>query len=265
MTSSVGARITAALRKRPLLWNGITGGLLCAASDGATQRYEAQWKTNTTVRDKTEQSRRHDTKGDDDRNGNSKESSKDGILAPSPIHNIKMLLPVRKTLEDDCGEGEIGLTHDALDWRRLIAAGCIGVFFGGCVYPFAYAKLDAVWTGTALATVIKKSIVEIATVGIFVNSCSMTSRGLLRGDKDVSTVAQHVVQEIPTVTRDDFFVWFPYNMLAFSVIPSFVRPISTLFMEASWQAYISFRSHDFEDTLEQVHSCVDGMDQPQPV
>ena len=76
----------------------------------------------------------------------------------------------------------------------------------------------------------------------------MTSRGLCRGDKEANIVAIHVAHELPTVTKNDFLVWFPYNCLAFSIIPQFIRPFSTLVMEASWQGYISFRSHDFEET-----------------
>ena len=39
-----------------------------------------------------------------------------------------------------------------LDSRRLLSAGAIGVFFGGFVYPFAYAKLDALWKGVTIIT-----------------------------------------------------------------------------------------------------------------
>jgi hypothetical protein len=104
-------------------------------------------------------------------------------------------------------------------------------FFGGLVYPTAYATLDLIWVGTKFSTVLKKSLVEIATVGIFVNSISMTSRGLLRGDKDHKEVVQHVANELPTVTRNDCLVWLPYIMLAFSVV---LRPtMTTSVMEAS--------------------------------
>lgn len=110
----------------------------------------------------------------------------------------------------------------------------------------AYARLDAMWVGTKFATVLKKSLVEIASVGIFVNSISMTTRGILRGDQDSTSVLQHVSKELPDVTRNDFFVWLPYNMLAFSVIPAVLRPTTTAAMEASWQTYISLRAHDFQ-------------------
>lgn len=122
---------------------------------------------------------------------------------------------------------------------------------GGVVYPGAYAQLDAIWKGTSMATAVKKSVLEIFTVGIFVNTLSMTCRGLFRGDRAPTQVAEHVVHELPTVTRNDVLVWLPYNLVAFSVIPTIVRPATTAIMEASWQGYISWRSHDIEATEEE--------------
>jgi hypothetical protein len=249
-----------AVRKRPLLFNGFSGGILCAGSDGATQQYESEWKeqwynsadhhNSIPIHDSTVDppsasapAPSYATATTDIIRPTYSTATTDvppGIMAPSPIQNeVTAKNPERPAKAHEA-------VAVAFDWKRFFAAGAIGVFFGGCVYPLAYAKLDAVWTGTALATVTKKSIVEIATVGILVNSCSMISRGLCRGDKEASTVALHVAQELPTVTRNDFLVWFPYNMLAFSIIPSVVRPFSAIFMEASWQAYISLRSHDFD-------------------
>ena len=115
---------------------------------------------------------------------------------------------------------------------------------GGWVYPTAYARLDALWKGTHFTAVLQKSVVEIATVGIFVNSVSMTSRGLLVG-RDVKEVASHVVEEMPVVTLNDARVWLPYNMIAFSVIPVAIRPTTTLLMEAGWQTYISLMSNNY--------------------
>lgn len=131
-----------------------------------------------------------------------------------------------------------------LDMRRAAAAGLIGSFFGGGVYPFAYAKLDAIWKGTNFSSVLQKSIVEIFTVGIFVNTISMTSRGLLVG-RDAKSVANHVKTEMPTVTLNDVKVWLPYNLVAFTFIPAYIRPSTTALMEATWQTYISLRSNDY--------------------
>lgn len=72
----------------------------------------------------------------------------------------------------------------------------------------------------------------------------MISRGILVG-RDTNHVAQHALEELPNVTKNDFMVWLPYNLVAFSVIPIYVRPTTTAFMEASWQTYISNRSHDY--------------------
>ena len=98
--------------------------------------------------------------------------------------------------------------------------------------------------GTHLLTVFTKSVVEIATVGIFVNSLSMASRGSLAGRR-IGDIFEHVRTEMPKVTLNDVRVWLPYNMLAFTFIPAFIRPTTTALMEATWQTYISLRAHDY--------------------
>jgi hypothetical protein len=42
-------------------------------------------------------------------------------------------------------------------------------------------------------------------------------------------MADHVVRELPIVTRNDVVVWLPYNLMAFSVIPPVLRPTTTAF------------------------------------
>ena len=141
--------------------------------------------------------------------------------------------------------------------QRILAAAAIGAFFGGFVYPKAYAKLDAVWHGTHFSAVLQKSLVEIATVGIFVNSISMSCRGLLMG-RECDPVMRHVANELPTVTVNDARVWLPYNMLAFSVIPAVLRPTTTLVMEAAWQTYISLVSNKNQSSLSSSSSMSPG-------
>ncbi len=204
-----GGIVVASLKRNPIVLNVVTGGLLCASSDVLAQHLE------------------HDN--------------------PNPPRN--------PSCENSPSQGESSKQQPLLassmtsfiriDWLRVASAGLIGSFFGGFVYPMAYAKLDSIWVGTHFSAVVKKALVEIATVGIFVNSISMTTRGVLRGDKDASSVFQHVSRELPVITKNDFFVWMPYNMLAFSIIPAFLRPTTTAAMEASWQTYISLRAHDF--------------------
>jgi len=132
--------------------------------------------------------------------------------------------------------------YQDFDYRRFWTTGILGVFFGGMVYPYAYERLDRLWPGTDFFNVLKKSMLEIATVGIFVNSVSMTARGLLVG-RPTETVLPHVAEEMPRVTANDIKVWMPYNLIAFSVIPVYIRPSTTAMMEAAWQTYISLRSH----------------------
>ena len=133
---------------------------------------------------------------------------------------------------------------DDIDTRRFLTAATIGALFGGFVYPNAYKQLDKLWKDSDLSSIVKKSIVEIFTVGIFANSVSMGARGLLVGHEP-NHVVSHVMKEMPHVTFNDFKVWFPYNMLLFSAIPVYVRPATTSLMEALWQTYISLRSNDY--------------------
>ena len=95
-----------------------------------------------------------------------------------------------------------------------------------------------------LFSVVQKSVVDIATVAVFVNSVSMSARGLLAG-RSRGDVAAHVSREMPGVTLNDARVWLPYNLVAFAFIPQFIRPSTTALMEASWQTYISLRSHAY--------------------
>jgi len=132
-----------------------------------------------------------------------------------------------------------------LESRRLLSAGAIGILFGGFVYPLAYARLDALWKGVSFAATLKKSLLEVATVGIFVNSVSISARGWLVG-RDADQVARHTIQEMPRVTLNDARVWLPYNLVAFSVIPIYIRPATTSLMEACWQTYISLCSHNYQ-------------------
>jgi hypothetical protein len=142
------------------------------------------------------------------------------------------------------------LQHSFLDHHRVLSAGIMGIFFGGVVYPFAYARLDALWAGVHFSSVLKRSLLEIATVGIFVNSVSMCARGITsKGHDKLDEVSNHVVREMPVVTLNDARVWLPYNLLAFSVIPIHVRPATTSLMEAMWQTYISLRSHDYHQSI----------------
>lgn len=117
----------------------------------------------------------------------------------------------------------ISMPIEDFDTTRFLSASFIGAFFGGFVYPIAYKHLDRIWKGNDLLSIGKKSLVEVFTVGIFANSVSMASRGILVG-KDPYQVATHVRKEMPGVTLNDLKVWFPYNMIAFGVIPAYIRP-----------------------------------------
>lgn len=131
-----------------------------------------------------------------------------------------------------------------LSVKRLVAACLLGAFFGGVVYPTAYGVLDHIWEDPSAISILQKSVVEIATVGVFVNTVSMTFRGWAT-DSPGQTLP-HVRKELPSLILSDAKVWLPYNLVAFSIIPPFVRPTTTALMEASWQTYISLRANDID-------------------
>jgi hypothetical protein len=194
------------IQKRPLVFNGAIGGVVLGTSDGVAQ----------TLENSSHQLQWNSTAGTAalDNGGNS---------ALSRL--------------ESCWE--------AVDGRRMIAATMLGILFGGVIYPMAYAKLDKIWYKKDFRSLLSKSLVEIFSVGIFVNSLSMLGRGVIGAGHTVSETVQHVRDELVQVTLNDIKVWLPYNLLAFSIIPPWIRPTTTAFMEAMWQTYISLRANDY--------------------
>lgn len=135
---------------------------------------------------------------------------------------------------------------DNFDRTRFVTAAGMGVLLTGFVYPLAYSKLDKIIVGTHWKAVLKKSVLEIFTVGIVVNSLSMFGRGYFTGRHTAVECVSHVREELPTVTVNDAKIWIPYNFIAFGYIPLSVRPATTSFMEALWQTYISLRSNNYQ-------------------
>jgi len=82
----------------------------------------------------------------------------------------------------------ITFSMDHFDMIRLLSAGTVGAFFGGCVYPFAYKRLDLIWKGKDVMSIAKKSLLEVFTVGVFANSVSMGARGLLTGKNPIDVI-----------------------------------------------------------------------------
>ncbi len=195
------------IQRRPALAHGVVGFILFGASDAFAQQIEGSVKQGEMMTSRT-----------------SKKASKEETTA---YHSC------------------ITLNMDNFDMIRFLSAGSIGAFFGGCVYPFAYRRLDLLWKGKDVVSIAKKSLLEVFTVGIFANSVSIGARGLLTG-KNPREVCLHVWEEMRDVTFNDLRVWFPYNLLAFGIIPISIRPATTSLMEAGWQTYISLRSNAYE-------------------
>ena len=246
MASSIVAlasRAITAIRSNPYAFNSVTGFSLFTGSDALAQNLES---TNSQLLiEKNENAiaqKKNDTREIDDGAENDATTPANQAMHKSADVQKSGTMATSSTKIFD-------LT--TLDSRRLLSAGAIGVFFGGFVYPIAYAKLDALWKGVTIITTLKKSLLEIATVGIFVNSISISTRGLLVG-KDTDKVVEHTMQEMPGVTINDARVWLPYNIVAFSVIPIYIRPATTSLMEACWQTYISLCSHNYRADQKEV-------------
>ena len=231
-------RAITAIRSNPYAFNSVTGFSLFTGSDALAQNLES---TNSQLLMEKNENAIAQKKNDTTR------KIDDGVendAATATNQAMHKSIDVQKSGTMATSSTKI-FDLTTLDSRRLLSAGAIGVFFGGFVYPFAYAKLDALWKGVTIITTLKKSLLEIATVGIFVNSISISTRGLLVG-KDTDMVVEHTMQEMPGVTINDARVWLPYNIVAFSVIPIYIRPATTSLMEACWQTYISLCSHNYK-------------------
>mmetsp|Transcript_52018 Transcript_52018/g.125509 ORF Transcript_52018/g.125509 Transcript_52018/m.125509 type:complete len:270 (-) Transcript_52018:427-1236(-) len=232
--SSFASFVWRGIRKRPRLFNGISGGILCGLSDMVAQEYEHHINTDSidTARETHHREHHPHTRLDSQKTSRQQQPKQQEQQQQQQPLSLSLSLAAR------------------MDWYRAGAAGVLGVFLGGGVYPSAYTWLESMWVGKGFSSVFKKSITEILTVGVFVNSFSMTYRGVLRGDHTTVEVLEHVANEIPTVTRNDLLIWGPYNLLAFTLIPQVIRPATTVCCEACWQAYISLRSHHFEQPEE---------------
>ena len=201
------------LQKRPALSHGIVGFVLFGASDILAQQLEASQNL-------------------------ANEKTKSTFLSQG--------LSMGKTLKKEKEKSKLsfqGFSMEHFDLIRFLSAGVIGACLSGYVYPFAYKNLDRIWKGKDLLSISKKSVIEVFTVGIFANSLSMGASGILVA-KNPNQVVSHVKEEIPEVTHNDLKVWFPYNMIAFGMIPVYIRPVTTSLMECLWQTYISLVSND---------------------
>ncbi len=103
----------------------------------------------------------------------------------------------------------ITFSMDHFDMIRLMSAGTVGAFFGGCVYPFAYKRLDLIWKGKDVISIAKKSLLEVFTVGVFANSVSMGARGLLTGKNPIDVIVSIFMR----IFTEDVCTQFAYLLL----------------------------------------------------
>jgi len=200
--------------RQELIVNGVVGGVLFSASDVLAQRIEQCNKPQSSVGGKRKR----------------KDEQPRGI--------VQHLLDTDRTF------------YHSVDWKRWTSAGILGACLSCGLYPAAYRAIDKIWKRKDFTSLVQKSVVEIFTVGIVANSLSMLVRGLAPGESDGSQhspaqVLTHMKNEIQQVTIDDFKLWFPYNMAAFTFVPTHIRPLTTMVMETIWQTYMSLHSNNY--------------------
>jgi hypothetical protein len=194
-----------------LIINGVLGGVLFCASDVLAQRLE-QCEPKSVDKQK----------GDKERN-----------------RSIQHLLATDREF------------YRTVDWKRSSSAGILGAFLSGGLYPAGSDAIDNIWKSKDFFSSAQKSVVETFTLGLVANSLSMLVRGLAPASGATSKhsprqVLMHIMKELPKVTIDDFKFWFPYNMAAFTFIPTPIRPLTTMLMDSVWQTYMSLHSNNYE-------------------
>ncbi|KAL3929560.1 MAG: hypothetical protein SGBAC_012153 [Bacillariaceae sp.] len=203
--------------RQDLIINGVVGGVLFGASDVLAQRLEQCSDEPPSARRK--------------RNRDEKQSTMQQLLATDKYF------------------------YRTVDWKRCSSAGILGACLSCGLYPAAYGAIDKIWKRKDLVSLIQKSVVEVFTVGVVANSLSMLVRGLAptatsSGNHSPAQVLMHMKAELPKVTLDDFKLWFPYNMAAFTFVPTPIRPLTTMIMETIWQTYMSLCSNNYEQQTE---------------
>ncbi|EOD16111.1 hypothetical protein EMIHUDRAFT_449480 [Emiliania huxleyi CCMP1516] len=141
--------------------------------------------------------------------------------------------------------GTLGACGDAIAQtieRRRPGAAALGAFFSGLVYPRVYAVLDARWPGTTARAVCSKTAADIALLGTVGNSFSIGCR-LRIGGEQLPEVLVALRDTMPAVLLNELRVWLPYNLLAFRLVPTPVRPATTSLVTLCWQVYISWTAH----------------------
>mmetsp|Transcript_5985 Transcript_5985/g.19964 ORF Transcript_5985/g.19964 Transcript_5985/m.19964 type:complete len:198 (-) Transcript_5985:43-636(-) len=134
------------------------------------------------------------------------------------------------------------LELSSMDVRRAAGAAALGAFFSGLVYPRVYAVLDARWPGTTARAVCSKTAADIALLGTVGNSFSIGCR-LRIGGEQLPEVLVALRDTMPAVLLNELRVWLPYNLLAFRLVPTPVRPATTSLVTLCWQVYISWTAH----------------------
>jgi hypothetical protein len=158
-----------------------------------------------------------------------------------------------QAIERRPGEGGASTSDAPFESRRCASAAVVGTAFSALIYPNVYRLLDARWPEATLRAVVSKSLAEVATLGTFGNAGSIGSRVLLEG-AGCAAARDQVTREMFFVLRNELRIWLPWNVFMFAFVPPFLRPGSTMFVEAGWTTYLSVVAHrQTEPTVEGVY------------
>jgi hypothetical protein len=117
------------------------------------------------------------------------------------------------------------------DSSRATRATVIGATWSAFLVPAVYRRLDRAWPGTGMHAVGWKTVSDIVIMGGFGNAASLALRG--------NTIPE-VQAAMPGVLLNELRVWLPYNLLAFRIVPSHIRPTTTALLTFGWTTYISY-------------------------
>ena len=118
-----------------------------------------------------------------------------------------------------------------LDSSRATRATVIGATWSAALVPAVYRALDHTWPGTGMRAVVFKTVSDIIVMGGFGNAASLALRG---------NTLPEVQAAMPGVLVNELRVWLPYNLLAFRIVPSHIRPTTTALLTFGWTTYISY-------------------------
>ena len=129
------------------------------------------------------------------------------VIADATAQNIEM-----KMITNDDEDVEL----NTYDWERTYRMGLLGIFSAHYLFGW-YHVLDWAIPGRNITTVLKKAIVDnFATIPYSVLLLSINS---ILAEGNAKRVISTIKTEIVDVSIVTFLIWFPEDLLMFTLIP----------------------------------------------